>query len=279
MKTIIFALALSSLFSFYNVEATARLLLQEAQGAPDQQLDQLCQKTENPAECLATFKPVVSGPVEVHSLLQTGLKVLEDKTNKAISDAENIKSENPGSDAAQATDYALYAYRNVVNGTKAASEAVANRDYVKLHEELNTEVVSIEEIGADEKFPLAEVNAGLLVVAKNNYDLLMNVVKPSLPETPLAAEDAVEEEAVAEEAAEETASASGEAAPSGEPAPGGTEQVGEETSSASGETAPDEDSLNESVEAAPGETELVVEETSTASGEAAPAEAEVVVYH
>ncbi|KAJ4717615.1 hypothetical protein OWV82_012470 [Melia azedarach] len=209
----IFALALSSLFSFYNVEATARLILQEAPGAPDQQLDQLCQNTENPAECLATFKPLVSGPVEVHSLLQTGLKVMEDKTNKAIADAEQMKSQNPGSDAAQAIDYAIYAYRMVVNGTKIADEAVARRDYVKLHEELNTEVVSIEELGADEKSPLGEVNAGLLIVAKNNCDLLMKGVKPSLPETPLDAEDAVEEEAIAEEAAEETSGASGEVAP------------------------------------------------------------------
>lgn len=186
----IFAAALSSLLSLLNVEATSRGLQGPAAAAHrsaevDPALKRLCFSAEFPHECASAVTPFMEsgGTINAQSILQAGLKLLAQRSEKAIEQAQKLKKESNSKEMTDHLNFCIDQYRTIGDSTKRAAEALPAREFNKLESQLGSMVTAInkcEAVFASGKSPLQDVNTLLKMAAKNNLNIGNFVAMPIL---------------------------------------------------------------------------------------------------
>ncbi|XP_015381521.2 uncharacterized protein LOC107174838 [Citrus sinensis] len=271
MKSIIFAIALSSLISLYNVEATSRGLV--GQVAPE--LQNICSKTDYSEECISTLPKFLAGQsIDGNSALIAGLKALEAETTKAITEADKLTKEKPSEKDAEELMVGTAVYNVVSQSTKKANEAISTHQNdllikeIKLASEVTGDLLDIFQENVDgKKDVMKDINIYIHKLSQINFDILDNFVKPqesndeAEKEKEEEEDNADEEELTNEEEKEEEEEAEA-------PGPASEEEEGEEEAEAPGSAEEAEEEAE-----APGPADEEEEETD-APGSAQEEESE-----
>lgn len=189
----IFAAALSSLLSLIlNVEATSRGLQGAAATQRSEEVDpalkRLCFSAEFPHECASAVVPFMEsgGTINAQSVLQAGLKLLAQRSLKAIEQAEKLKKESKSKEMTDHLNFCEDKYRTIGNSTKQAAEALPAREFNKLESQLGSMVTAINECEAvfpSGKSPIRDVNLMLKMAVKNNLNIGNFVAMPIIINT------------------------------------------------------------------------------------------------
>ncbi|KAK9217196.1 hypothetical protein WN943_005821 [Citrus x changshan-huyou] len=261
MKSIIFAIALSSLVSVYHIEATSRGLA--GQVAPE--LEKICSKTDYSEECISTLSKFLAGQsIDSNSALIAGLKALEAETTKAITEADKLTKEKPSEKDAEELMVGTAVYNVVSQSTKKANEAISTHQNdllikeIKLASEVTGDLLDIFQENVDgKKDVMKDINIYIHKLTQINFDILNTIVKPQESNDEAEKEKETERDNGDEEEEEEKKEEEDEAEAPG-PASEEEEEEEEEETEAPGPASEEEEEEEEAE--APGSVEEAEEE-------------------